>query len=224
MTEPLKIPGIGKVGVREILKEELIGIWEDAVRKTGLEVETGVTVNAVERLPSGGFRVVATTGEHQARRVILAIGRRGVPRKLGIPGEGLPNVAYSLKEPEAYQGDQILVVGGGDSAVEAALALAEQPGNEVRVAYRRDRFSRIKPKNRERIARAEADHAVSVLWATEVIENRTGEVLVRAAGPKAPTDVIPLPNDHLFVFAGGELPTPFLERCGIQIDTKFGQP
>lgn len=224
MTEPLKIPGVGKVGAREVLKEDLIEIWEDAVRKTGLEVETGVKVNGVEPLSGGGFRVLSTTGEHQARRVILAIGRRGVPRKLGIPGENLSNVAYSLKEPEAYRGDRILVVGGGDSAVEAALALSEQPGNEVRMSYRRERFSRIKPKNRERISRAQDSGAVSVLWSTEVLENRTGEALLRKASSESPNDVLPIPNDHLFVFAGGELPTPFLERCGIQIDTKFGEP
>ena len=224
MTEPLKIPGIGKVGSREILKEDLIGVWEDAVNKTGLEVETGITVTDLESLPGGGFIVVSTAGEHRAKQVILAIGRRGVPRKLGIPGEDLPNVAYSLKEPEAYQGDQILVVGGGDSAVETALALSEQPGNQVRISYRRDRFSRIKQKNRERISEAQEARAVSILWSTEVMENRTGEVLLRETSSESPKTPAPLPNDHLFVFAGGELPTPFLERCGIRIDTKFGEP
>jgi thioredoxin reductase (NADPH) len=224
MTEPLKIPGVGKVGAKEILKEDLIGIWEGAVEEAGLEVETGVTVKGVERLPDGGFRVVSDAGEHFTQRVILAIGRRGVPRKLGIPGEDLPNVAYSLREPEAYQGDRVLVVGGGDSAVEAALALSEQPGNEVRISYRRDRFSRIKPKNRDRILSAEERGQVALLWSTEVVENRKGAALLLPASPQVEEDPMALPNDHLFVFAGGELPTPFLERCGIQIDTKFGEP
>ena len=156
---------------------------------------------------------------YRARRVILAIGRRGIPRKLGIPGEDLANVAYALREPEAYQGDRILVVGGGDSAVEAGLALAGQPGNEVRIAYRGTSFSRAKTKNRQRAARAVDDGVLSVLRSTEVVENRVTEVLAR--GPTMGER--PLPNDHLFVFAGGELPTPFLERCGIQIDTKFGE-
>ena len=115
-------------------------------------------------------------------------------------------------------------MGGGDSAVETALALSEQPGNQVRISYRRDRFSRIKPKNRERISKAQEARAVSILWSTEVIENRTGEVLLRAISPESPKSPTPIPNDHLFVFAGGELPTPFLERCGIRIDTKFGEP
>jgi thioredoxin reductase (NADPH) len=223
MTEPLHLPGVGKVGAREIVKEELVRIWEEAVRETGLEVETGVTVTAVERLADGGFRVLSDAGEHRARRVILAIGRRGVPRKLGIPGEDLSNVAYALREPETYRADRVLVVGGGDSAVEAALALSEQPNTEVRLSYRRDRFARIKPRNREWIGRAEEEGAVSILWSTEVVENRVGEVVLRKASANGGGDPITLPNDHLFIFAGGELPTPFLERCGVQIDTKFGE-
>jgi len=219
MTEPVKIPGYGKVGAREIVKEDLIPIWKEVVDRSGLEVTTGVTVTDVQPLPTGGFRVSCGGNEYGANSVVLAIGRRGVPRKLGIPGEDLHNVAYSLREPEAYQGDRILVVGGGDSAVEAGLTLAEQPGNEVRIAYRGTAFSRAKPKNRQRVEQAVEKGAISVLWSTEILENRPGEVLTKGLEVEAQ----PLPNDHLFVFAGGELPTPFLERCGIQIDTKFGE-
>jgi thioredoxin reductase len=179
-----------------------------------------VTVSDVEAFDGGGFRVLGGGGEYLARHVILAIGRRGIPRKLGIPGEDLPNVAYALKEPEAYRGDRITVVGGGDSAVEAGLALADQPGNEVRIAYRGSSFSRTKAKNRERVKNAVDRGALSVLWSTEVVENSMDQVVTRGAGRTSTT----LPNDHLFVFAGGELPTPFLERCGVQIDTKFGEP
>jgi thioredoxin reductase (NADPH) len=219
MTEPVKVPGYGRIGAREVIKEDLIRVWEEVVESSGLEVTTGVTVTDVQPLPGGGFRVVGGGKEYRARRVILAIGRRGIPRKLGIPGEELANVAYALREPEAYQGDRILVVGGGDSAVEAGLALAEQPGNEVRIAYRGTAFSRAKAKNRQRAERAVDDGTLSVLWSTEILENRMGEVLAR--GPTVRDRS--LPNDHLFVFAGGELPTPFLARCGIQIDTKFGE-
>jgi len=219
MTEPVQIPGFGRVGAREVLKEELIRIWEDVVDQAGLEVTTGVTVSQVRPHPSGGFEVLAEGKAYRTQRVVLAIGRRGVPRKLGIPGEDLPNVAYSLQEPEVYRGDRITVVGGGDSAVEAGLALAEQPGNEVRIVYRKGSFSRAKPKNRNRIQDALDAKVLSVLWNTEIVENREGEVMTQ--GPD--TQVTPLPNDRLFVFAGGELPTPFLERCGIRIDTKFGE-
>jgi len=219
MTESLEVPGFGKIGAREILKEDLIEIWEEVVQRAGLEVTTGATVTEVQPLDGGGFRVVAGGETFSTRNVVLAIGRRGVPRKLGIPGEHLPNVAYSLREPEAYRGDRITVVGGGDSAVEAGLALAGQPGNEVRIAYRKGAFSRAKPKNRERVEEAVSMGRLSILWNTEIVENREEEVVAR--GPEYHENV--LPNDHLFVFAGGQLPTPFLERCGIQIDTKFGE-
>ena len=174
MTEPVTIPGYGKVGSREIIKEDLIRIWEDAVERSGLQVETGVSVTDVQPLPEGGFVVLTNGSEYRTERVILAIGRRGVPRKLGIPGEDLPNVAYALREPEAYRGDRILVVGGGDSAVEAGLTLAEQPGNEVRLAYRGTSFSRAKPSNRSRVDRAVASGAISVLWSTEVRRESEG--------------------------------------------------
>jgi thioredoxin reductase/NAD-dependent dihydropyrimidine dehydrogenase PreA subunit len=220
MTDPVKVPGYGRVGAREIVKEDLIEIWEEAVARSGLEVTTGATVSDVTHLPTGSFAVSTGEREYRARRVILAIGRRGVPRKLGIPGEDLPNVAYALSEPEAYQGDRIVVVGGGDSAVEAGLALSSQPGNDVRIAYRGSVFSRAKPKNRKRIEEAVQTGSIKVLWSTEILENRGTELLAR--GPDA--QPAPLPNDHLFVFAGGELPTPFLKRCGIAIDSKFGEP
>lgn len=224
MTEPLRVPGLGRVGSREIVKEDLIRLWEDAVRETGLDVETGITVEAVEPIPGGGFRVLSDQGEHRAHRVVLAIGRRGVPRKLGIPGEDLANVLYCLREPEAYREDRIMVVGGGDSAVEAALALSEQPGTRVGLSYRRDRFSRIKPRNRDRIIQAEEENRVRILWTTEVMENRPDAVVLRPADSEDNREPEVIPNDHLFIFAGGELPTPFLKRCGIRIDTKFGEP
>jgi thioredoxin reductase len=220
MTEPVVVPGFGKISAKEILKEELIGIWEEVVDTTGLEVKTGVTVTDVQALPDGGFRVVCGGGEYLATRVILAIGRRGIPRKLGVPGENLPNVAYSLREPEAFAGDRIVVAGGGDSAVEASLALAAQQGTQVRLVCRGESFSRAKPKNRERMDRASREGRISVLWSTQVSENRMDQILLQ--GPDGQERFIP--NNRLFVFTGGELPTPFLERCGIQIDTKFGDP
>ena len=227
MTEPVKIPGYGRVGAREISKEDLVAIWEDVVSKTGLEISTGETVDGIQAVNGGrdvrgqsSFEVQTTRGTYRSARVILAIGRRGVPRKLGIPGEDLSNVSYSLREPEAYQNSRITVVGGGDSAIETALALAEQPGNRLRLSYRKDKLARVKDGNRSRIAEAEQAGLIDMCWATEVVENRVGDVTVRdAAG-----DLRRYDNDQLFVFAGGVLPTPFLESCGIAIDTKFGEP
>lgn len=220
MTRPITVPGYGKLRFREILKEELIDIWEDVVTKTGLSVNTSETVSGIERVPPGAFLVKTDRGAYRTKRVILAIGRRGVPRKLNVPGEGLPKVVYSLREPEAYRGDRALVVGGGDSAVEAALALAEQRGTEVAIAYRGDRFSRIKPANLERLERTVGHGQLDVHWSTEVVEIAPKSVKLRDRS-KAVRDV---PNDVVAIFAGGELPTKFLEQCGVAVEVKFGTP
>jgi thioredoxin reductase/NAD-dependent dihydropyrimidine dehydrogenase PreA subunit len=221
MTRPVQVPGYGKLPVREIQKEELIDLWEEVVGKVGLEVRTGETVTSVDRLGPRHFRVVTAHGVHETQRVVLAIGRRGVPRKLGVPGEdGATHVSYSLREPEAYTGDRILVVGGGDSAVEAALALSEQPGNEVRLSYRRTAFSRIKPGNQQRIESALGAGRVEVLWETTPAEVFPNRVRLSHSG-KEPLDV---PASQVFVFIGGELPTRFLRSCGVEIETHFGAP
>lgn len=220
MTEPVEIPGYGRVGEREISKEELIDVWEEVIAATGLEVRTEETVQAVTPAPGGGFEVTTSRTTYRTRRVVLAIGRRGVPRKLGVPGEEAAKVAYALREPEAYQHERILVVGGGDSAVEAALALAEQPGNEVAISYRRDRFSRIKPANLDRIEAAIERGDVTVLWSTHVTAIHPDMVVYHDDDGAEQT----LANDSVFVFIGGELPTKFLRRCGVAIDTKFGEP
>lgn len=219
MTRPVRIPGYGKLTAQEIRKEELIELWDDVVRKTGLEVRTGETVSQVEHRPDGTFEVTTGRDRLRARRVILAIGRRGVPRRLGVPGEDSPHVVYSLREPEAYREDRILVVGGGDSAVEAALSLTEQPGNEVRISYRKPAFSRIKPLNRERVETAIRDDRIEVLWETEPAAIAADRVALESDRGR-----MTIPADQVFVFIGGELPTPFLRSCGIEIDTRFGEP
>lgn len=219
MTQPMEIPGYGKLREKEIPKERLVDIWQEVVAATGLTVATGETVQKVEPSAGGGFTIGTTKGEYRARYVILAIGRRGIPRKLGIPGESLPKVSYSLLEPEAYQDDRIVVVGGGDSAVEAAIALADQPGNEVSISYRQEKFSRIKAGNQQRIEQAIRTGKVTPLWQTNLAEITPTEVAYKDAGGA----IHRLPNSQVFIFAGGELPTPFLRACGIQIETKFGE-
>jgi thioredoxin reductase (NADPH) len=220
MTRPVKIPGWGKLPFREISKEELIESWEEIVGGSGLEVHTCETVTAIDGLAPHHFRVTTDHAEYESRRVILAIGRRGVPRRLGIPGEDSAHVYYSLRDPEAFADDRILVVGGGDSAVEAALALAEQSGAEVRMSYRGDAFSRVKPANHERIQAAIEAGQVEVLWGTHPVAIGPGQVqLENGDGP-----TIDVPADEVFVFIGGELPTAFLEKCGIETKTHFGTP
>ncbi|MEJ2216632.1 MAG: NAD(P)-binding domain-containing protein [Gemmatimonadota bacterium] len=221
MTRPVRIPGYGKVSTKELVKEQLIDLWQEVAGAAGLQVRTGVTVQSVDRVAPYHFRVITDRGVHETHRVILAIGRRGVPRKLGVPGEeGASHVSYSLREPEAYSGDRILVVGGGDSAVEAALALSEQAGNEVRVSYRRTAFSRIKPANHDRVESALAAGRIEVLWETQPAEIRPARVLLSGARH----DSLEVPADQVFVFIGGELPTGFLKSCGVEVETHFGTP
>jgi len=220
MTSAFHIPGHGKVRASEIEKSGLINLWREVIAETGLEIDCGKTVLEVNHCNGSGFKVITQDEQYRARRVVLAIGRRGVPRKLGIPGEDLPNVAYALREPEAYVGDRILVVGGGDSAVEAALALSEEEGSRVTVSYRGDRFTRIRPANHDRIEAAIREGRVRVLWGTNPVEVAADHVVLEDSGGERRS----LPNDQVLVFIGGTLPTSFLESCGIEIDTKFGEP
>jgi thioredoxin reductase len=164
----------------------------------------------VERV-AGVFSVRSTSGTTLARHVILAMGRRGTPRKLGVPGEELPKVMYQLADAESYAQNRILVVGGGDSAVEAALGLARQRGNRVTLSYRREKLVRIKKKNEGRIAELLASRRIEGAFNTDVEE--IGPASVRLKTTSGARD---LPNDYVFVFAGGEPPFELLRQMGIR--------
>lgn len=220
MTQALEVPEYGKVHKGEIQKEELLSTWKDIIRELDLEVKTGERVENIEQLEPRLFKVRTNKDAYITQRVLLAIGRRGSPRKLGIEGEELPNVAYSLREPEEYQQAKIMVVGGGDSAVEAALSLADQSGNTVRISYRKEQFFRIKPKNYDLIDEAVREGQIEVIYNSEVVTNEQHQVTLRQEG----RDNFTLPNDYLFVFIGGTLPMALLKELGVQIDTKFGAP
>ena len=219
MTQPVKVPGYGKIGAREIGKEALMETWLEIIREAGLEVRINQEVTSISQRPGGGFDVHTSAEVFSANRVILAIGRRGVPRKLGVPGEDLSKVSYSLREPEVFAGDRVLVVGGGDSAIEAAMVIAEQKDSVVHLSYRRSSFSRIKPANHERIHEAVERGLLKVLWETNLRVIDEDAVMLTATDTE-----MTLGNDQVLVFAGGILPTGFLESCGIMIDTKFGAP
>ncbi|MCY3001805.1 MAG: NAD(P)-binding domain-containing protein [Planctomycetota bacterium] len=156
MTQPVDLPGYGQLDRASYTKEELIDIWHDIVRLLELPVRCGVTFLGTSRLADGTFVVRTSTGELRARNVCLALGRRGSPNKLGIPGEERQKVAYALLDAHSYNDRDILVVGGGDSAIEAAVGLAEQPGNRVTLSYRREQFFRIKPRNEAAVSQAVA--------------------------------------------------------------------
>lgn len=217
MTQPARLPIIGDMKLSTTSKEELLEFWQSIQQKVGLQINCQERVETIER-SNGGFRVRSNKGEYQAHSVLLAIGRRGTPRKLGVPGEDLSKVVYRLIEPEQYLASQVLVVGGGDSALEAAASIAEiNERGMVTLSYRGDAFGRAKPRNRERIQAAERDGRLRVLLNSQV----------KNIGPKSVTltqdgRTDEFPNDSVIVSAGGVLPTDFLRSIGIEVETKFG--
>ena len=173
---------------------------------------------AVARRDDGTFALRSTGGVIHARAVVLAVGRRGTPRKLGARGEELPKVMYRLIDAETYRDQKLLVVGGGDSAVEAAIGLAQQPGNEVTLSYRRDKLVRIKKKNEDRLAPLLASGRVRT-----AVRIAGGRDRARPCAPEGPaTRCSDLPNDYVFVFAGGEPPFDFLKACGVRFGGEAG--
>lgn len=217
MTSPMDLPMYGKVRMRETTKEALLELWEKVFDKTGLKINSGEKMTGLVKDSCSRFVVQTVKNEYATRFVVLAIGRRGTPRKLGVPGEDKGKVTYSLKDPEQLQNKHILVVGGGDSAVEAAMALCAQPGNTVTLSYRNDKFSRIKPGNRTRLEEAIAGKKLKIAFSSNVVEIKDSEVVLDMAGKKET-----LPNDYVYIFAGGELPNEFLKSIGIRIEKKFG--
>jgi thioredoxin reductase (NADPH) len=218
MTNPVQLPLYGSVRLRETTKEGLLEFWRDVERRTGVEIEYGVRVERI-LARDGSFEVMSPGGSYAARAVMLAIGRRGTPRKLGVPGEELSKVVYSLVDPEQYRSARVLVVGGGDSALEAATSLAQEPGCDVVISYRRDAFSRAKPKNRERLRQAEAAGRLRVELESEVVEIGAHRVVLDTRHGRREIE-----NDAVIVCAGGILPTGFLKECSVEVTTVHGAP
>jgi thioredoxin reductase len=168
-------------------------------------------VEDIRRGEDGVFTVTTKKGQHRAMAVVLALGRAGTPRKLDVKGEELPKVMYRLIEADHYINKKILVVGGGDSAIEAAMGLALQVGNQVTLSYRKEAFSRIKERNTVRIAEFIAKRKLEVAFNSMPVEIRPDSVVLEVAGEQRE-----IPNDYVWVFAGGTPPTDFLKKLGLQ--------
>lgn len=216
MTAPVQLPIIGKMTFGEVSKERLLEFWKGVVARTGLKINFFERMEAVKP-GQQGFVVRTSRQEYRTRSVLLTIGRRGTPRKLGVKGEDKPKVVYRLVDPEQYRGQHVLVVGGGDSALEAALACADEAGTSVTLSYRGDAFSRVKQKNRERIQESVNARKLRVLLSSNVEEIGDDTVILDQGGK-----MLTLKNDAVIVCAGGILPTPFLKEIGVQVDTKYG--
>lgn len=218
MTSAMDLPLHGKVRLNETSKQHLLNLWNEVLSKNNIVIQENSKVESISPVDKH-FVVKTKSGEeYTSRKILLAIGRRGTPRKLNVPGEENEKVAYRLLEPELVVGKDIVVVGGGDSAIETALLLADQ--NNVHLSYRSEAFGRLKPKNNEKIKAAIADGKVKVLYNSNVtsIEDTLIKISVKGSDQE-----LVLKNDLVYIFAGGELPTQFLEKIGIEIKTKRGE-
>ena len=215
MTQPAMLPLVGKFKFTTAQKEQLLETW------TKIEADHQLNIRYYESVigivPEGkGFKVTTTRGEYTAGTVLLAIGRRGTPRKLGVPGEELPKVVYRLIDPQQYKGHKVIVVGGGDSALEAAASIAEE-GGEVILSYRGEAFQRAKPRNRDRVQKAQEGGRLQVMLNSQIKAITSDKAQLSVSGVMVEVD-----NDEIIVNAGGILPTDFLKRVGIDVDTKYG--
>ena len=218
MTSPMDLPLYGKIRLYETSKTDLLDLWQSVLKKNNITIMENSKVESI--VPRGGiFEVTTVKEEHfTTAAILLAIGRRGTPRKLNVPGEMREKVSYRLMEPENISGKHIVVVGGGDSAVEAALLLSDQ--NYVTLSYRNEVFNRIKPQNNILLDKAVAEGKLEVKLKTTLVSIEAEFITLSAGGPD---EELKLRNDLVFVFAGGELPTQFLEKSGIKITKKFGE-
>ena len=219
MAEPIQIPLYGTLYVGDGTKEALLAVWETIIANTGVQIRTNERVEVVQR-NSSSFHVKTTRQEYLARYVVLALGKRGSPRKLGVEGEELPKVSYKLIEADSYSDKDLLVVGGGDSAVEAALALSRSGKNHVGLSYRGDSFRRVRERNREHLLQAQREGRLQVMLNSNV-ERITPDMVVLADSAGKTT----LKNHYVFVLIGGEAPEEFLQKIGIDIVEKaIGDP
>jgi thioredoxin reductase (NADPH) len=218
MTQPANLPIIGKVRFKEVSKESLIEFWQGVEKQTGIEINYREYVRSITPAPGGRGHIVTTSkASYNTNTVLLAIGRRGTPRKLGVPGEEQTKVTYRLIDPEQYRDMHVLVVGGGDSALEAATSIAEESGTVVTLSYRSGAFSRAKQKNREKVEAADQSGRLTVL-----LNSNVKEIFEDKAVIQTDEELIEIKNEAVIVSAGGILPTGFLKEIGIQVETKWG--
>jgi thioredoxin reductase (NADPH) len=215
MTSPVEFPLHGKFRKTALSKEELLEFWKKIMERTDLNIKSGEVVELVRKDDDGLFSVKTAVTSYRARAVVLALGRAGTPRKLGVPGEDMDHVYYRLIEADHYTHKNILIVGGGDSAVEAAMGLAHQAGNKVTLSYRRGEFMRLKDRNTKRIEEHIKGRRLEVLFNSAPKEFLPGKVILECKD-----GVREVPNDYVWIFAGGIPPSDFLKAAGIEFGSK----
>lgn len=210
LTSPVEFPMYGKFKKTELTKEELIAFWHKVLARVDFKLRQGEKVEDIKKGEDGIFVVATPKAQYRAHAVVLALGKSGSPRKLGARGEELPKVMYRLIEADHYVNKRILVVGGGDSAIEAAMGLAHQVGNQVTLSYRKDAFTRIKERNAQRIQECIRKGKVKVIFNSMPTEFKEKSVILNVNGKQEE-----IPNDYVWIFAGGEPPTAFLKKIGV---------
>jgi thioredoxin reductase/NAD-dependent dihydropyrimidine dehydrogenase PreA subunit len=218
MTSPMNLPLHGKVKLYDTSKEELLQLWKKVISEHDIKIEENTKVEDITPQEDDTFKIIASNGnEYIGNNVLISIGRRGSPRKLNIPGEESTKVAYRLLEPERISDKDIIVVGGGDSAMEAAMLLKEN--NNVKLLCRSDNFTRSKPKNRDKINAAIEDQTLRVVFRSSLVAINDKDCIFKIEEEKESKQV---KNDLVYIFAGGILPTKFLEKPGVKITKRFG--
>ena len=212
LTRPVALSFGERIRGRELSKEDLVEFWDDLLVRHDIEIRTKVKLEGIER-HDDHFASVTSAGVVKSRCVLLALGRRGSPRRLGVPGEDQERVLYSLLDAASFTDSRLLVVGGGDSAIEAATALASQPGNQVTVSYRKAGFFRLKKRNAERVASFQASGKLEILYSSHVTGIGSDHVSLTLDDGSERT----LANDYTYVFAGGEPPAPLLRASGVEL-------
>ena len=216
MTTPVEFPMYGKFKKMELSKENLLAFWQKVMQRADFKVRSGEKVEDIKQEgPDGLFSIVTAKAQYRSRAVVLALGKSGTPRKLGVPGEELPKVMYRLIEADHYVYKKILIVGGGDSAVEAAMGLASQVGNLVTISYRQDGFARIKARNQERIEGCMRSGKIKVIFNSKPVEFRQDAVILDVKGERHE-----ITNDFVWIFAGGTPPNDFLKKIGVQLGSR----
>jgi thioredoxin reductase/NAD-dependent dihydropyrimidine dehydrogenase PreA subunit len=219
MTGALEFAGLPVIKRKQMSKEELVELWQKLIQSSGMTLKTGVIVEGVSEDPDAMWNLSTTQGGVRAANVLLALGRRGSPRQLGVPGEDLQKVSYMVLEPEQFKGKNVLVVGGGNSAVENAIALAEFNGcASVSISYRRDAFARCRAENRRRIDELIQAGKVFPILPSEVLHIRQDDVILSVGGKQKK-----LKNDAVVIQIGGTAPSELLQKFGIEVVIKRGE-
>jgi thioredoxin reductase/formate hydrogenlyase subunit 6/NADH:ubiquinone oxidoreductase subunit I len=211
MAEPANVELRSSLWFEACSKEELLAHWESAVAENQIPVIEQAEVQRVEK--SGSlFTVHTNRGTMQAEYVLICTGKRGTPRRLGLPGEVHPRVLYALDDAEAYAGRRVLVIGGGDSAIEAALALADAPNTVVTLSYRQGAFTRAKPSNRQQLERYHANGRIQV-----ILKSKPTAIEPHAIRLMTEQGEHSVPNDVVFALLGADPPTEFLQNSGVRV-------